>query len=122
MTAEATRSGKRWAGSRDMLQHAAAIGAVEEAEEKYCLLNELLLQEVRAVEAARKVIETAAAEWAKRRPFRMLRNGWARKLSNAPRLAKQAGPAGFANTGHPLFCEAGGLQSILLRALRAGGE
>jgi hypothetical protein len=98
------------------------IGAVEEAEEKYCLLNELFLQEVRAVEAARKVIETAAAEWVKRRPLRMLRNGCARKLSDALRLAKQAGPAGFANTGHPLFCEAGGLRSTLLRALRAGGE
>ena len=95
---------------------------MEKAEARYCLLNELFLQEVRGVEAARKVIETAAAEWAQRRPLRMLRNGWARKLSDALRLAKHQGLAGFASVEHPLFCEKGGLRCTLLRALKAGGE
>ena len=49
---------EREALDRAMLQHAPAIGAVEKAEARYCLLNELFLQEVRGVAAARKVIET----------------------------------------------------------------
>ena len=106
---------------RAMLLHAPVVSAVEDSGEKYLLLQELLLQEVRVVEAARKVIEAAVAERARRRPLRMLRNGWLRKLGDALRLSKQAGAAGFDSDRHPLFCEKGGLRYTLRKALVSAG-
>ncbi len=71
----------------------AEVAAVEGSVERYHTLNDVFLQEVRAVELDRKASEAVAAERAKRRPLRMVRNNNNNNFQTQKR--------GIGKTGHP---------------------